>query len=409
MRASRLLGSVLLAGALVAVLTGVLVGAAGSHAAASKRAGTIAFIRVGPGPDYMGQLFSVRADGSGLRPVTPRDKSVFSYAWSPDGRLIAYIDQQTLSLWLVRPDGTGHRRLLPTTSLGLSWSPDSKAIAIVTPDPRVNPRKAACAKLALYIIPIGGGTPVLVSPPRRGIGCGVAWSPRGGEIAYGDGGEVLGVISRNGGRPRLLLTSSGVGAPQWSPDGTKLAAPTVIHLGQLAPTATTGSPSSTRTEAIPMSSPTMPTPSTPSPGRPTAGRSSTADRPAGHLRDRRGRARQPPRHPRLAPPGRMGCPRLVTRRTLDRLRHRPDRQRRPLRDRRRRPQQASTHKLSRERDRSLLATSPLAREGVRGVVDETNRLLDLYDEQLRAHVPEPLPTGGNHRARGPHRPHLWVR
>ena len=64
-------------------------------------------------------------------------------------------------------------------------------------------------------------------PRRRGIGCGVAWSPRGGEIAYGDGGEVLGVI-RNGGRPRLLL-SSGVGAPQWSPDGTKLAAPTVIH------------------------------------------------------------------------------------------------------------------------------------------------------------------------------------
>ena len=233
MRASRLLGSVLLAGALAAVLTGVLVGAAGSHAAASKRAGTIAFIRVGPGPDYMGQLFSVRADGSGLRPVTPRDKSVYSYAWSPDGRLIAYIDQQTLSLWLARPDGTGHRRLLPTTSLGLSWSPDSKAIAIVTPDRRVNPRKAACAKLALYIIPIGGGTPVLVSPSRRGIGCGVAWSPRGGEIAYGNGGEVLGVISRNGGRPRLILTSGGVGTPQWAPDGTKLAAPTVIRVGRL--------------------------------------------------------------------------------------------------------------------------------------------------------------------------------
>jgi TolB protein len=231
MRASRLTGSVLLAGALAAVLTGALVGAAGSHASASKRAGTIAFIRVAPGPDYVRQLFSVRADGSGLRSVTPRDASVYSYAWSPDGRLIAYIDQRTLSLWLVRPDGTGHRLLLPSSrlsSLGLSWSPDGKAIAIVSRGPSANPFTAVGSKLALYIVPIGSGKPVQVSPPRRGIGRGVAWSPRGNEIAYGDGGEVLGVISRNGGRPRILL-SSGVGTPQWSPDGTKLAAPTVIH------------------------------------------------------------------------------------------------------------------------------------------------------------------------------------
>ncbi len=231
MRASRLIGLALLAGAFAAVLTGVPVGAAVSHAAASKRAGTIAFIRAAPGTGYQGELFSVRADGSGLRRLTPADTAVRSYAWSPDGRFIAYIEERTFALWLVRPDGTGRRLLLQASmlsSLGLSWSPDGKAIAIVSPSPSVNPGSAACAKLALYIIRIGGGAPVRVSSPRRGIGCGVAWSPRGDEIAYGDGGEVLGVISRNGGRPRLLL-SSGVGAPQWSPDGTKLAAPTVIH------------------------------------------------------------------------------------------------------------------------------------------------------------------------------------
>ena len=182
----------------------------------------------------MGQLFSVRADGSGLRRVTPPNTNVYSYAWSPDGRLIAYIDVRTLSLWLIRPDGTGRRLLLSTSqlsSLGVSWSPDGKNIAIVSPGPSANPRNAACAKLGLYAVPIGYGKPVQVSPPRSGIGCGVAWSPHGDEIAYGDGGEVLGVISTKGGLPRILL-SSGVGAPQWSPDGTKLAATTLIHLGQ---------------------------------------------------------------------------------------------------------------------------------------------------------------------------------
>lgn len=229
MRRSRLTGPLLVAGAVAAAL----VGAVASHAAASHRAGTIAFVRLAPGPGFVGQLFSVRADGSGLRRVTPRSATVYSYAWSPDGRFIAYIDERTFSLWLVRPDGTGRRLLLPTSelsSLGLSWSPDGQDIAIVSPGPSAN-RTTACAQLALYVVPIGRGKPVQVSPPRRGIGCGVAWSPLGGEIAFGDGGEVLGVISKNGGRPRILL-SSGVGAPQWSPDGTKLAATTLIHLSR---------------------------------------------------------------------------------------------------------------------------------------------------------------------------------
>jgi Tol biopolymer transport system component len=126
--------------------------------------------------------------------------------------------------------------LLPTSrlsSLGLSWSPDGKHIAIVSPGPNASVANAWCSRLALYVVPASGSDPLLVSPRRRGIGCGVAWSPRGGEIAYGNGGEVLAVISRSGGQPRILpLSGSGVGVPRWSPDGTKLAAPTVIRLGE---------------------------------------------------------------------------------------------------------------------------------------------------------------------------------
>src|SRR5690348_274506 len=104
---SRLAVLALLAGAAVGLTASAAVG----QAAASKRAGTIAFVRLVPGPGFGGRLFTVRPDGSGLRPVTPPSTRVYSYAWSPDGRLIAYVDRQ-FSLWLVHPDGTGRRLLV---------------------------------------------------------------------------------------------------------------------------------------------------------------------------------------------------------------------------------------------------------------------------------------------------------
>ena len=218
------------------LLATVLVGGGTSRAGTGQRTGTIAFLRMPAGSASRGwqaALFVVAGRGGAPRRLTPRGTSVWSYRWSPDGTEIAYLDQG-FSLRLVRPDGTGARLLLPASqlkALGLTWSPNGRNLAIVSPGPDANAHRAGCSKLALYVVPVDGGEPVLVSPSRRGIGCGVAWSPRGGEIAYGDGGGGLGVISTQGGRPRVLLTS-GVGAPQWSPEGTKLAAPTVIHLGR---------------------------------------------------------------------------------------------------------------------------------------------------------------------------------
>ena len=276
MRTSRLSGSVLLAGALAAVLTGVLVGAVGSHAAASKRAGTIAFIRLVNGPVFGGRLFVVRADGSGLRRVTPRRTMVYSYAWSPDGRLIAYIDQR-FSLWLMRPDGTGRGLLLPTSrlsSVGLSWSPDGKEIAIASAGVNANPRTARCG--LLYVVPIDSGQP---TPLTRTKGsCDVAWSPRGGEIAYDHGG-VFAIRADVTGRRRVSPPGSG-GLVQWSADGAQLAFNVVIHLRKAwaSPIATTRSASSTLTERTFTSSRPTPTTSTGLPGRRKGGESSTAER-----------------------------------------------------------------------------------------------------------------------------------
>ena len=217
------------AGAVAGAVACALVGVAAGHAGEGRRAGKIAFLRLSAATalqTFEPGLFVVGADGTGLRRLTPQGTSVFTYQWSPDGKLIAYIDQR-LSLWLVRPDGTGHKLLLPTSqlsSVGLSWSPDGKDIAIVSPGPNANPRTAVCAKMALYVVPIGGGTPVAVSAGRAEGSAAASPGRPSATRSPTETAASLGVISRNGGRPRLVL--SGAGGPQWSPDGTKLGAST---------------------------------------------------------------------------------------------------------------------------------------------------------------------------------------
>jgi len=216
--------------ATAAVVTGV---ATVGHAAAashgdSGRTGTIAFVRLGPGPDFGGGLFVVHPDGSGLRRLTGPATSVYWYAWSPDGRRIAYIDARG-SLWLVHPDGTGSRLLLPTSHLSsaqLSWSPDGKAIAIISPGPKTSPGSAASTKIGLYVVPVDGAPPVAL-PGGRHVGWDVAWSPRGNEIAYNNGGTF--VIRPDGtGRRRVSPPGSG-DSIRWSADGAQLAFNVLIH------------------------------------------------------------------------------------------------------------------------------------------------------------------------------------
>lgn len=213
---SRLTVLALLAGTLVTLTTS----SAASYAAASHRTGTIAFIRMVNDRVYGGGLFVIRPDGDGLRRVTPPSTKVERYAWSPDGRLIAYIDRR-LSLWLVHPDGTGRRLLLPRSrlqSVGLNWSPDGTRIAITTTGPEGHPWKGCCSRLRLYVVPVGGGPPVPL-PAGKHIGYGVSWSPRGDEI-YFDNGGIWAIHPDGTGRRKISPVGS---AGSLSADGTQFA------------------------------------------------------------------------------------------------------------------------------------------------------------------------------------------
>jgi Tol biopolymer transport system component len=76
-------------------------------------------------------LVVMRADGSGQRklhlPLAAGIADKTRVSWSPDGKRLAFVGN---GLWVVRPDGTGLRRIrregLPG---GASWSPDGKRIA----------------------------------------------------------------------------------------------------------------------------------------------------------------------------------------------------------------------------------------------------------------------------------------
>ena len=59
---------------------------------------------------YVADLYVVNADGSGLRRLTRHAENVpRSFAWSPDGRTIAFLHNR--EVYIVKADGSGERRL----------------------------------------------------------------------------------------------------------------------------------------------------------------------------------------------------------------------------------------------------------------------------------------------------------
>ena len=209
----------------LAVLAGTLLAltasSSASHAGAVERQGTIAFIRMTHDRVFGGSLFVVRPDGTGLRRLTPKGTRVVSYAWSPTGGLIAYLDQHQ-SLWFVRPDGSGRRLVLdlPPRIAALSWSPDGTRIAITTQCP-----KARCSRLRLYVVPTSGRAPVQL-PTDKHLGWGVSWSPRGDEIYYSEGG--IWAIRPDGTGRRKISAVGSAGA--LSADGRQFAFGVAIYL-----------------------------------------------------------------------------------------------------------------------------------------------------------------------------------
>jgi Tol biopolymer transport system component len=137
------------------------------------------------GPDGMA-VHVMTVDGAERRVITAGAMATFATGWSPDGEWISY--RQLNEFWqvsMVRPDGSDARLLLDGCSGGWSaWSPDAARLLVVTDGERGH---------HLWVLDGDGSNPQHLTPPAPPVQqgqevaptffAGLSWSPDSTAIA----------------------------------------------------------------------------------------------------------------------------------------------------------------------------------------------------------------------------------
>lgn len=195
------------------------------------------------------EIFVANPDGSGARRVSHSPTAVEDDQahWSPDGSWIVF-DRCTAnapcSVWLVRPDGTGQRRLTPSCHThaacydegGPSFTPDGRHIVLTHEWGQVKHttlgdqiEHSAIAERNLdgcglkIIRRLDGYQGDLLAPRISPNGKLIVFDRSNSTSARPAGGDALFVTGVNGGAPRQLTSwRLSAGSPDWSPDGKQV-------------------------------------------------------------------------------------------------------------------------------------------------------------------------------------------
>ena len=208
--------AVLLPGAAVLGATILLACSSAVAAATPAPGGEIVFVRGSVAGDSA--IYVVGARRHGLRRITTRNTGSYEQpAWSPDGSRLVFVrstdGQRTFRLYITDPNGRGLRALTPKRGLvasSPSWSPNGRWIAFTGSGGVFG----ECKSDLFVIRPDGTGL--------RRVLAGVsnpAWSPDGRRFAFVRGNAIH-VASSSGRGVRRLVAGS---HPDWSPDGRRLA------------------------------------------------------------------------------------------------------------------------------------------------------------------------------------------
>jgi polyisoprenoid-binding protein YceI len=176
----------------------------------------IAFARAEPDPNAPPPSVTVTgADGSGRKELTQGGTP----DWSPDGRRIAFTSEAgsdgTGKVSVMGADGSAIRQFAdtPTSDGEPRWSPDGRRIVVSAYGGASNDDVA--------VIDAGsGGFRRLTHAP--GYEDSPAWSPNGRWIAYAKDGAIH-VMGADGSGDRAVTTGRKDSAPNWSPDGRRLS------------------------------------------------------------------------------------------------------------------------------------------------------------------------------------------
>jgi Tol biopolymer transport system component len=160
-----------------------------------------------------GGIYLVRPDGSHLRRLVP---FVGLPRFSPGGARIAFAAEG--SLFVVNADGTHLRRLTrPFDDSGAVGSPDHRKVAFVRTFPE-DPITHEPSTQVVYVVDADR------SDLRRiGFGNRVAWAPDGASVAFARGGDIYAAPIGVGAATQLTSGPEDDVAPAWSPDGATIA------------------------------------------------------------------------------------------------------------------------------------------------------------------------------------------
>jgi Tol biopolymer transport system component len=190
-----------------------------------------------------GNLYIMKADGTGAKQVTFASRAYKAFSWSPDSKEIAFTRPPRLvnggTIWdivVVNVQTLAERNLtnqgaVPQLQQGSvdhpAWSPDGSMIAFWATLPDFNSQKTA----QIWVINPNGGTKrqITTRPAYARVGYPV-WSPDGRQIAFWSTNDTDGdtdlFVMNPAGRGLTNITAGPWRydtGPTWSPDGKKIA------------------------------------------------------------------------------------------------------------------------------------------------------------------------------------------